>query len=235
MRSALAVSSRGDISQLAVAAGGRVRVLFSPGGNQAVPGAPGTFYSALWFSSDAQAMEMKVVGTTITYVPNPAFSTIQKDRNPAMTVFDGRDAPVTMLRFINYDNNRFVEFGYNAAIGKPHMGLYNVAQGQWCRYEMNAGGTGFTITPFSLPLQADVINLFPNSANREGITIIRTGPGDQGVTDVDAVGVKNYSTEEPFMGAFMRAAVGGIRLRNNLGQVVEITPGVAGALGAVVV
>jgi hypothetical protein len=242
MRSGLAVTSRNDVSQVGVAQGGRMRVLFRPGGNTAAPGAPGAYSSSIWFSNNTNGMELKVVGTTVTLSPIAPMSTITKVRNPYDTIYDGRDCRMAVLRFRDVANTRYVEFGYDA-LDLPFMVLFTNSNGQAHRYKMNGTGTAFTITPYSFSVMAGLLAEFENAvdrqAPRDGYTVIKVGSGDTGATTMDALGVSTYQQDDPPMGAFLRPVLapimGGLRMRNEVGALVEVTAGAAGALTAALV
>jgi hypothetical protein len=235
VRSAFGVLNRADTTQLALRLAGRTRVLFSPGGNLATPGSPGAFFSAIWFSSVTQGMEMKVVGTTPTFTANPPFSNNQFDRNPNVVSLDGRDFSTVVLRFVSGAGDKLAEFGWEPNDLRPYMILYS-ATGNW-KYVMNVGGTGFDITSLSNAVIEAMLEGFHQDIAREGYTVIRM-PAD-GDTQ-RALQVSNYAIPptagENVMGfVVVGSTSSSLYFFNEVQALVAVTPGVAGALGGVLV
>jgi hypothetical protein len=238
LRSSFALTTRKDIPALGVSFRNRVSVLLSGGGNAAVPGAFGPFQSSVWFSNNVQGMLMTVVGGVLTFTPVAPFSNTVRERNPVNTIFaDGKDTQIsnatTVLRFVNPNRDRFVEFG--ADNDGPYMILYSATDAY--QYYMNITGTGFDIGTISLATMAARLSIFPQLPNRAGYTQIFTGPGDLDTTDIECGMVQNYNNlpEEKMSGFIIRPLMGLIRLRNDVGIPAEIQAGALGALGVTLV
>src|SRR4030095_821196 len=170
---------RSEVIQLAVGENDTARVLFSPGGNLVAQGAPGGYYSAIWFANGPIGMEMKVSDAgALVYTSQATPFAPTAARWPATTRYMvpvSRVAASASLVFRSGDSV-FAEFFVTPT---PGMQLCDTAGVGW-RYLMNAGGTGFqALTSVTAAAQAASIGN-PAWFRADGRTTIGSGRGHGG-------------------------------------------------------